>query len=558
MKQKCAACGKAKGKRICRRHGGQAICPPCCASIRNSVCEGCGHYEASERYAAGKTRNSPPRERDKHFIAVFDQRVDDEIEKIADMIESGQLEESEKKLSKLLLEHPMNQNVHFCAGVLEVKRDDFRKALKHFDKAIEIFPYFVEAYSNKLGCHREFGDVKNAIRAAQKVVLYGDPEEDYVKEAEKLLDLLARSIKKTSGLSIGEYLANSDRFDEAVALMDSREYARALPIFEECHARCPAHVQTMNNIGTCLMFLGRRDEGVRYFEKAIDADPGYAPAKLNLEAARSGKDVKELEFVTVESGKSEFIEGKADQAVELAEDGKFAEAEKTIAPLLKAHPDNCEVLSAAAVVRMAQSKYAEALEFLDKAISICPDDGLAYFNKGLCHEELNQFKDAVMSYRKGIGLLPESEKECRQNAQRNLAVLEKQIRDHTGGSLDDYVEHQDDFYEADRQLKKKNSAKALEIYERLQEKFPRHKQMLNSMAVCHLELGRPDQAEALLRKALEIDPAYQSAKNNLKILKHFGGRVKDLPIVHRFKDGLPEAKKSLLARLWENFPLRKD
>ena len=503
-----------RGKRDCRRHADQLVCPSCCVSTRSNECEGCGHYEMSERYTAQKIRGKSP---EKHFMAVYDPYVDGEVDRILRLIESGQLENAEGDISRLLAENPRNQNVYFCAGVFEIKREDWKKAIECFDKAIEIFPYFVEAYSNKLGCCREILDVKNAVRVARKVVMYGDPKEEYFREAEKFLDQMGHGIKEDSGMSLDEFLSHNDMYDEAVKLVDIKQYARALPIFEECLVKHSKHTRTLNNIGICLIYLDRKDEAIIYFGKALATDPSYAPAMLNLQAAKSGMDMKDIPYLSVDFSMSELVQKKIDMVFELCERGKFTDAEKIIAPLLKQHPRDYRVQFAAGMIRMDEDKYDEAVKFLDKAIELFPADGLSYYNKGICHNEMCQGKEAIASYKKAIALLDPSE-EPYLDAKKFLEEKEAEVLAEYGTGLDEYLEYSDMFEEADKLIRSKDFTSALPIYNTLLGKFPRQKRIMNNIGICHLELGKKDEAEKYFRKALEIDPEYKCPQMNLRTI----------------------------------------
>ncbi|MFZ2654464.1 MAG: tetratricopeptide repeat protein [Victivallales bacterium] len=309
MKVKCVICGNAKGKRECLRKNNDLICPPCCAVSRNGECEECGHFRIHEQYKSEKLRNA----REKPFLAVIDPMVDAEVEEAGILIEKGDLSEAEKIISPLVAEHPMNHSVQFVAGALNAAGNNIKDALDCFDKAIDIFPYFAEAYYNKGSCHQKLLDVKNMIKAYQKVMIYGDKEEYYYKRAKSILDNLARSTADESGLTLDEFVKLNDRYDEAVSFMDRKDYEKSLRIFNECLDRNPRHPQTLNNIGLCHLFLGRPEESVKFFERALEISPDYEPARNNLYSAKNGFADKPEEFqhVSIDYAKEKVLSNKS-------------------------------------------------------------------------------------------------------------------------------------------------------------------------------------------------------------------------------------------------------
>ncbi len=82
-----------------------------------------------------------------------------------------------------------------------------------------------------------------------------------------------------------EQLAELDnRLAEALTLYYDRQYAEALPLFQEISKE----VQTtdlMFWMGTCAMRLGNADLAVRYYEKALEINPDLHRVRLELSAA---------------------------------------------------------------------------------------------------------------------------------------------------------------------------------------------------------------------------------------------------------------------------------
>lgn len=76
----------------------------------------------------------------------------------------------------------------------------------------------------------------------------------------------------------------------------------------------PAHARSLNDMGVCLLVLGRFDEAESSFRRALDAEPRLAMAHENLARARqfSEKDRPQIEFVEALAAASN--QGDEDQA----------------------------------------------------------------------------------------------------------------------------------------------------------------------------------------------------------------------------------------------------
>lgn len=72
-------------------------------------------------------------------------------------------------------------------------------------------------------------------------------------------------------------------FRRGVVLIKTGDYEKALNQFKEIEWRSPAfHHEVYFEIADCLMHLNKKDEAVKYIEKAHQADPAYIPVLRQL------------------------------------------------------------------------------------------------------------------------------------------------------------------------------------------------------------------------------------------------------------------------------------
>jgi tetratricopeptide (TPR) repeat protein len=64
-------------------------------------------------------------------------------------------------------------------------------------------------------------------------------------------------------------------------------------------------------------------------------------------------------------------------------------------------------LNNSAVERIKNENYDIAIELLNEAISLNPDNGLFYFNRGYAYEGLKEYDKAISDYTKSISLVPD-------------------------------------------------------------------------------------------------------------------------------------------------------
>lgn len=298
-KVKCVICGQRKGKRICKLQGQKMICPRCCAQLRNPDCEGCPHYAAAQSYARSKTARPEP----KHFIMEIDPEMEEVVDHALALVEQGKPKEGEAIISKLKREHPQNYLVNYAMGVVHALKGEYDEAIVYLDKSISIFPYFVEAHFNKAVAHKSNNDIIDMIKSFQRVVEFGDREDDLVRQAQNIIGDLEQSIKKTEGMDLDLYLESGERFTEAVSFMEKREWKKAIDGFQASLSKNQNHVQSYGNLGICYAQVGQKAEAIRALEKAIKLDPTYEPAITNRtiiesleEGERLGLGVKSVDY----------------------------------------------------------------------------------------------------------------------------------------------------------------------------------------------------------------------------------------------------------------------
>lgn len=296
-KTKCVKCMQKKGKRSCKQHNNEFLCPLCCAEFRDIACEGCSYYEEAKKYIATKSEKPEV----KHFYAEINEEVENTVDQALAQVERGAIEKGEAIILELKKKHPRNHTVFYGLGVVHALKGQYDEGIKYFDKAIDIFPYFMEAYFNKaVACQKKL-DIGNMIRAYQKVIAVGDPNDKCVQQAKSFLFDLEQQIFNDEGVNLEAYLKSMDKFEKAVSYMNNQEWEKAIFYFKECLAITKKHHQSYGNMGICHAKLGRKEDALVAFDKALDIDPNYELAMVNRLMTESLKDGEKLESGRVSS-----------------------------------------------------------------------------------------------------------------------------------------------------------------------------------------------------------------------------------------------------------------
>jgi tetratricopeptide (TPR) repeat protein len=199
-------------------------------------------------------------------------------------------------------------------GMVRAKQKRYDKAIGYLDRAIAMFPDFVEAWYNKGVAHKEQLDIGGMICAFQRVLELGHPADELVQRAQEIIASFEDHLRQESGATVDEYLQAKEQFDHAFALMEKRQWQRALEGFQAVAALNPTHPQSYGNMGICYGYLGHKQEALAAFDIALALDPNYAPARLNRQvvaALAEGEKLPESGFRSVDYYRAAFLAREA-------------------------------------------------------------------------------------------------------------------------------------------------------------------------------------------------------------------------------------------------------
>jgi tetratricopeptide (TPR) repeat protein len=160
----------------------------------------------------------------------------------------------------------------------------------------------------------------------------------------------------------------------AWALNQQGEWQKALELLNRALELEPAgKAMLWNNHGWALVELGRDEEAINSFTKALEDDPNNALIWANLGELYRGNDLD-------------------------------AEALAFYTKALERDPDNAFALFGLGTSLRRLCRVAESLEYLSKATEITPKYAPGWANRGAALELLGSFEEAAVSYQRAVEL----------------------------------------------------------------------------------------------------------------------------------------------------------
>jgi tetratricopeptide (TPR) repeat protein len=279
---------------------------------------------------------------------------------------------------------------------------------------------------------------------------------------------------------LGAVNAGLGRLDQAVA-----SYTKALQIK-------PDFVQAHNNLGIALNDLGRHEEAIASYTEALQIKPDFAGAHNNLGSALKalGKHEKAIaSYTEALQIKPDYAEAHYNLGIALNDLGKHEQAITSYTKALQIKPDYAEVQNNLGIALSDLQKHEEAIASYTKALQIKPDYAEAHNNLGNTLNNLGKHEQAIASLTKALQIKPDY-----AEAHNNLGNVLKELGKHE---------------------------EAIASYSKALQLKPDYAKAHNNLGNVLKVVGKHEEAIASLTKALQIKPDYAEAQRVLGTIKTY-------------------------------------
>src|SRR2546422_766311 len=167
---------------------------------------------------------------------------------------------------------------------------------------------------------------------------------------------------------------------------DAREFSDALVSYDRAAAFGYADPVMWNNRGVALDGLGRHEDAIQAYTRALQRNPTYEIAAYNAATAQDAHD-----------GDAWTGLGDALYALE-----RYEEAVEAYDRAIAADPNNEEAWNNKGFTFFMLGIHEEALACYEKALAINPRYKQAWYNKGYTFHGINRLEEAVTAYEKAI------------------------------------------------------------------------------------------------------------------------------------------------------------
>jgi len=431
----------------------------------------------------------------------------------------GMTNAAREEYEKLLSIEPTHRAAGLNLGALLMQDQKWDEAARHYATLIEQLPNEVRFHYNLGLCHVQLGDDDAAIVAFGRAV---EIEPDYA-EAHYNLALALKRVGRVDGsvehFSRAVALRPDDpayRYNLALALTDAERIDDAIAQYRAAVELDPRYFRAYYNLGVAELKSGRLEQARADFEAAVRIQPdGYnANYNLGLTLLKMDEAAAAVPVLQTAANLEETVEARynlglalgrtgkhraaiAEYRAALALDPKHAPSIERVAESLSALGDHEHAVSKLALLQKLdpadpsafnlglglyrEGRYVDALAYFDVAKNGTESIARKALNMhGATLAKLARPNDAVASYRAALALSPHD-----GPIVRNMAL-----------ALDQLGRHQEAI-DALASLQDAGDDNALTSY---------------LLAGQYEAVGRPNDALAAYRHALDLNPAFRDAQ----------------------------------------------
>jgi tetratricopeptide (TPR) repeat protein len=204
------------------------------------------------------------------------------------------------------------------------------------------------------------------------------------------------------------------------------------------------------------------------------------------------------------------------------EAGKPRAARPRLQRFVLGHPDHAEGQSALGVCLLELDQVEAAIEHLQTAARLEPGEALHRWNLAAAAKQAERMGGAYLALREYLTLADagDGSGERSKEARSFVRAYERMLREtHQGIPLNDVLRGEELFARAYAALSEGRAADAQRGFEEVLALVPRHYPSWGNLGAAYLAMEQRDEALRCLKRALELNPDYAVARQNLALIE---------------------------------------
>jgi tetratricopeptide (TPR) repeat protein len=350
------------------------------------------------------------------------------------------------------------------------------------------------------------------------------PRDGQIEERGKRVEITDYYFLKLETLILSLFKSNSELMTDALTnfslyLYQQERYQHSLNCYQQLVTVVKEDAEIWFYLATSYAYLGRNEEAILSYDKAIEFKPDFHQAWYNRGIALDDLGRNEEAILSYDKAiyiKTDLHEAYVNRGVALDNLGRLEEAILSYDKALEFKRDYHEAWYNRGVALGNLGRHDEAISFFDKVIEFKPDLHEAWNNRGNALDDLGRNEEAISSCDKALEFKPDDHQAWvnRGFALFNLGRLDEAIL-----SYDKAIEFKPDYHYAwnNRGLALVNlgrNEEAILSYDKAIEFKPDYHEAWYNRGIALGNLGRNEEAISSYDKALKFKPDDHYAWNN--------------------------------------------
>lgn len=202
--------------------------------------------------------------------------------------QAGNLQQAKHICTKILEEHPNNEDMLYLLGIVYAQLDEYDLAIQHLEKALQCNSTNADAYLALGAIYQKKELFDEAIKLYRKAI---EIDPDFAEAYENLGDIFRDKRQLDEAVTYYKkaikYFPNAAeiRYNLGNIFKEKGQYDLATFYYRTALTHKPDYAEVYNNLGIIFKDQGRLDEAITYYQKALQLNPNYSEAYTNLGAA---------------------------------------------------------------------------------------------------------------------------------------------------------------------------------------------------------------------------------------------------------------------------------
>lgn len=224
---------------------------------------------------------------------------------------------------------PIQAQTYFREGIKQVKRQNYRSAIRSFRSAVQHDPNLGEAYLNLGACYERIGQFENSIPYFEKAISVDNRNPRLVYLFGVTLGRNNRRKEAVKYLERAVYMdpRNPDYlYNLGVGYSSLTQYASAATCYEQVTGIVSNNSAVWYNLGLAKLYLAKTNEAVAAWEKVEIDSPVAAPALYYLALMAYNRHDYKIAMSKIKMSlalKPNSVDAQYMKAILLGEEGKY-------------------------------------------------------------------------------------------------------------------------------------------------------------------------------------------------------------------------------------------